>query len=269
MFPVYQRSASVSERWFSPSRRCRRSGCWIKCSDASAHDGKMIDGTAHKANSQRQTAFSWKRKKKKSLMYLLEPGGRKFVGLASPPEEEGADIAIGPASSPQKPCSLCWNKIPSVLQSERGKQDRGRCWLKLILKIQICREISKVGFDKNFKIQWKTFLLFMLWHHPAAPSGRTDGHTPSWVPEVHILKRSGSAVTTAWTEQRFKMKCTFNSGDVRYLLKVIVVQVRRSARISPLKLIIQNSLSGSYTGLQFMWQRVRFLSRPFWGDCTW
>lgn len=35
-------------------------------------------------------------------MHLLEPGGRKFVGLASPPEEEGADVAISPASSPQK-----------------------------------------------------------------------------------------------------------------------------------------------------------------------
>lgn len=41
-----------------------------------------------------------------SLMHLLEPGGRKLVGLASPPEEEGADVAITPASSPQKACSL-------------------------------------------------------------------------------------------------------------------------------------------------------------------
>lgn len=39
-------------------------------------------------------------------MHLLEPGGRKLVGLASPPEEEGADVAITPASSPQKACSL-------------------------------------------------------------------------------------------------------------------------------------------------------------------
>lgn len=44
--------------------------------------------------------------------------------------------------------------------------------------------------------------------------------------------------TSAWTEQRFKMKCAFNSYDVRYHFKVIValldvVQVRRSARMSP------------------------------------
>lgn len=42
-------------------------------------------------------------------MHLLEPGGRKLVGLGSPPEEEGADVAITPASSPQKACSLCFH----------------------------------------------------------------------------------------------------------------------------------------------------------------
>lgn len=62
-------------------------------------------------------------------MHLLEPGCRKFVGLASPPEEEGADVAISPASSPQKkPAHFVspGNKSPSVLQSEGGEQDNGR-----------------------------------------------------------------------------------------------------------------------------------------------
>lgn len=123
-------------------------------------------------------------------MHLLEPGGRKFVWLASPPEEEGADVAISPASSPQKsPAHFVspGNKIPSGLQSERGKQDNGRCGLKLILTTQICRQSSKVGLDKTVKFNERRFLLLMLWHDPSAQSGRTDGHPPWWLPALRLL----------------------------------------------------------------------------------
>lgn len=59
-------------------------------------------------------------------MHLLEPGGRKFVGLASPPEEEGADVAISPASSPHKPCSLCFPGKSNPLGATVGERKAGQ-----------------------------------------------------------------------------------------------------------------------------------------------